>query len=300
MLFTPLSYGVAEETKRGTAMCTLGNCALTDMPIGMKALDLSVREIKSLEKKEVNTPPIKKEKVRVSQKKKAQEKSRVFPIQEQEEHGNLPSYYIRLDRADYRSSEGNVYNAPHRVGEKLRDLKSGDLIPAVIDQAIKASPSVPTPVRAMMVSGPYKGSFALGKATLDRELKRILFEFTKLRLPKEDKIYAMRAEGLSPSGQIGLEGSYESQSGKFFLGELLAGAAAGIADATIQRTQNNLGNYVQEPSLANVGKQGVVVALSRTADRFAEQSRSAPEFTEIAGFQQIQIIIEEDPVEIEN
>jgi hypothetical protein len=300
-------FVLGDEGKHGTAMCTLGNCALKDIPMGMESRSTPTlpqprvlpTAPHALQNVEALAP--KKRKVAHSKVTRAKDQIRftqAVPVLET--NGNLPVFYKNIDRTDFKSSEGNVYNAPHPIGAKLVGLKSGDMIQAVVEQSIKASPSVPTPIRAMMVSGPYRGSFALGKATLDRELKRILFEFVKLRRPDSDSVYSMKAEGLSPSGQIGLEGAYESQSGKFFVGELLSGAVAGFADATTQRSQNSLGNYVQEPSLANAGKQGTVTALSRSADRFAEQARSAPEFTETAAYQQIQIIIEEDPVEIAN
>jgi hypothetical protein len=172
------------------------------------------------------------------------------------------------------------------------------MIHAVVDQEIKASPSVPTPVRAMAISSRYKGSYFLGEATLDKELKRVLFHFSKLRIPESDQVYGLSATGLSTRGSVGLEGEYHSQAGKFFIGELASATAAGLLDTTISRQQTSFGGYVQEPTLSNSAKGGAVTALSRTADRMAEGFRQAPEFTEIAGYQEIQIIIQDDPTEV--
>lgn len=209
---------------------------------------------------------------------------------------NLPGYYAGIDRAGFEASEKVVY-VPKSSDPRLKGLKSGDIVWAVVEQEIVASPGVPTPVRAMAISGSFKGSFFLGEATLDRELKRILFAFTKLRLKDRDAVYSVKAAGLSPHGSMGLEGEYVSQAGKFFIAELASAAAAGFVDSTINRNQTGLGTYVQEPSLANSGKAAAVTALSKTTERTAEAARNAPEYTRIPGYQEIQVIIQDDPVE---
>ncbi len=173
----------------------------------------------------------------------------------------------------------------------------GDILEASLEQSVKASSTVPTRVRARITRGRFKGAFVLGMATFDRELKRILFAFERLRLPANDATYALKATGLAPSGQVGLEGDHHTQEGPYFAGEIVAAAAAGFADATTQRTQTALGTYQTEPTLANAGKQGAVQALSKTAERFAERSRTAPEYTEIEAGREIQIIVEQSPTE---
>jgi hypothetical protein len=163
---------------------------------------------------------------------------------------------------------------------------------AIIEQELKASPQVPTPIRAIVMSGNLRGGAFLGEAVLDRELKRILLQFKKVRT-RDGKIYPIKASGLSVRGSVGLEGDYHTQSGKFFAAEMLAATSAGFLDATIQRNQTSFGTFVQEPSLSNTSKTGAVTALSRTADRMAESARQAPEYTTLEGMQAIQIIVEE-------
>ncbi len=209
---------------------------------------------------------------------------------------NLPSYYSGIDRSAFKSSDKAVY-VPQNSVVKLGSVKTGDIFHAVIEQRIKSSPSVATPIRAMVTSGGLSGGFFVGEATLDRELKRILLSFNKVR-SRDGKTYNLKAAGLSTEGSVGLEGEYHSQAGAFFLGELASATAAGVLDSTINRNQNALGNYVQEPSLSNSAKNGAVTALSRTADRMADGVRQAPEFTEIEGYQAIQVIVQEDPTEI--
>ena len=118
-----------------------------------------------------------------------------------------------------------------------------------------------------------------------------------MRLPGNETTYALKATGLAASGQVGLEGDYHTQEGLFFAAEILTAGAAGYADATTQRNQTLLGTYQTAPTLANASKQGAVTALSKSAERFAERERTAPEYTEIEGGREIQIILEASPTE---
>ncbi len=208
---------------------------------------------------------------------------------------NLPSFYQGIDPTGIQASEKVVF-VPKTSQAHLKNLRPGDLYSAVIEQEITASPSVPTPIRAIVTGGPDRGAIFLGEATLDPELKRVLLRFSKLRLKDPNTVYDLKATGLSPEGSIGLEGEYHSQSGKFFLAELASAAVSGFVDSTIDRSQTALGTYVENPSLSDSAKAATVTALSKTTDRMAENARSAPEFTHIPGFQEIKILIEEDPV----
>lgn len=298
MIFSRILSGVSESQadsgKRGKSICTMGDCGLKDVPNPSPQPKDEVRILEPPQSKVQEGPqdPQKKSVLRPKSKKITPQKK---PLRG--EVGNLPAFYSHVDRKGFQSSGENEYDVAQAVGAKLPGLRSGDLLQAVIEQSIKASPSVPTPIRAMIIRGPFKGSFLLGTATLDRELKRVLIEFTQLRRPNTDQLYRTKATGLSMIGQVGLEGAYESQAGKFFIGEFAAGIAGGFADATTQRNVTPFGTYATEPSLANAGKQAGVNALSRSADRFAEGARSAPEWTELTSYQEIQVLIESDPTE---
>jgi hypothetical protein len=211
--------------------------------------------------------------------------------------GDLPEYHADVTKRT-ASADGFVIVADKPPGAVLQGLRPGDILVASLEQSIKASASVPTPIRARVESGTFRKSIVLGTATLDRELKRILLTFDRLRLESSEISYALKATGLAPNGQVGLEGDHHTQEGTYFAGEILAATAAGYADATTQRTQNVMSGYQIEPSVQNATKQGAVTALSKTADRLAERSRNAPEYTEIEAGREIQIIIQEVPTEV--
>ena len=209
---------------------------------------------------------------------------------------NLPQYYSHHESSDPVSSDEVVYVAKNGP-LKPKGLKSGDLLRAIIDQEITASSSVPTPIRAIVIMGEHKGGILLGEAVLDRELKRVLLTFSKLKLKDQEEVYLIRASGLSMKGSVGLEGDYSTQSKEYFVAELASAAAAGLVDATINRNQTVQGGYVQEPSITNASKNAAVSALSKTTERMAEGARSAPEFTRIDGHQEIQVLLQDDPIQ---
>ena len=211
--------------------------------------------------------------------------------------GNLPEHHLSQNKSP-PTTDGFVLVADKPPGALLQGVRPGDILNASLEQSIKASASVPTPIRATIESGKFRHATLLGTATLDRELKRILLTFDRLRLAGSEISYALKATGLAPNGQVGLEGDHHTEAGTYFAGEILAATAAGYADATTQRSQNMMGGYQIEPSVQNATKQGAVTALSKTADRLAEQSRNAPEYTEIEAGREIQIIVQETPMEV--
>ena len=288
----------AEPPKKGRVMCEGAACLSHEVPTGSvlerpddalserakRRIELERKpEVKAPQKKAANRP--RKDRIRMSR--SAPERAVVT---------NLPVYHQGVDRSESEANEKAVF-VPRSGSQRIKGLASGDVVWAVVEQEIVASPGVPTPVRAMAVGGPFKGALFLGEAMLDRELKRVCVTFTKLRLKDCDTVYGVKAAALSPSGSVCLEGEYVSQTGRFFVAELASAAAAGFLDSTVSRNQTALGTYVQEPSLANSGRTAAVSALSKTTERMAEEARTAPEYTRVRGYQEIQVMIQDDPVE---
>lgn len=209
--------------------------------------------------------------------------------------GNLPEYYS--DKRTAPSTIERVVYVPPKSKNALVQFTSGTLLHAVIDQRIVASPNVPTPVRATVIDANNSGVVFLGEATLDSDLKRVLITFTKIKDPTQKASITVKASALSESGSIGLEGEFHSNAGAFFVAEVASATATALVDTTVERNQNNLGNYVQAPSIANLGKQGVVSALGKTTEKIAQESKSSPQFTETSPYQRIQILITEDAVQ---
>ena len=197
--------------------------------------------------------------------------------------------------SNFTAGDNQVVLPANSKGAKLRSIPMGDIIKADIKESVIAFPDGKAPVRAIVSKGPLKGSVFLGEATLEKNSKRILIEFKKLRAVRSDDDYQLIGSVLDPVGVLGLEGMYVSQEKKYFVGELVAAGAAGYADATINRNQNAYGNYVDAPTVDTASKKALGSALSKTAERFGERIKSAPEYSILEGPLEIQILIQEQP-----
>lgn len=133
------------------------------------------------------------------------------------------------------------------------------------------------------------------EASLERNSKRILIEFKKFRDPQARDTYSISASAMDYKGVLGLKGSVVSNEETYFAAEFLAAGAAGYADSTIQRDQNVYGNSVENRSSDTFAKKALVVGLSKTAERFSEKLKQAPEYSVLEGPIQIQILIQEQP-----
>lgn len=278
---------IAVPPAKGKPTCSGDGCTVVDVALGVTPTPPAPKSPESTASspEPTPTPPVAPKKRTVA---------KVRP-QEPASETNLPAYFRGTKRP--AGSLDQVVFVAKGTTRKMTEVSVGDMVPALVEQSIKASPSVPTPVRALVTRGPLKGSVFVGEATLDRELKRVLIRFTKIRTA-QGSVFTLDAQALSQSGQVGLIGEHDSDTGVFFLAEMASATAAGIADSTINRSQTAFGTFVQEPSLSTSTKQGAATALARTSDRLAEKVRSAPESTTTNPFQEIRILIQDAPKEV--
>ena len=207
--------------------------------------------------------------------------------------GNLPSYL--LSRIRFNSEESPIILPTNKQGIRNYDLNSGDVVNARIEESLIAFSDSKAPIRAVITSGKLKGSILLGEASLEKNSKRILVDFKKLRSINGTQLWSVQAAGLDQTGIYGIEGKLISGEEKYFAAEFLAAGAAGYADATIKRDQNALGNYVEEPGVNTVAKKALSGAFSRTADRFSEKLKSVPEYSVLEGPFEIRVLIIDQP-----
>lgn len=200
--------------------------------------------------------------------------------------GNLDSEILVSSR--YRVEDSSEIIPKERIGLKFKGLRVGEVLTAEITEEVTVYPESKTPVRAVVTAGRLKDALLVGEATLEKNSKKVLINFKQFRLAKGEELYQLAGYSL-------IEGEYHSNEKKFFLAEFLSAAAAGVADASINRSQNVLGNYVEEPSLDTTGKRALGAALNKSAERLAEKQRSAPEFTVIEGMTEISILITDQP-----
>lgn len=207
--------------------------------------------------------------------------------------GNLPSYYFGRGHFSFENSP--IVLPSQKQNIKLSDLNSGEVITAEIKESLIAFNDSKAPVRAVIKSGRLKDSVLIGEATLEKNSKRILIDFKKLRTASNNQNYEVIGYALDEKGILGLKGNLISGEGKYFAAEFLSAAAAGVADASIERSQNSNGNYVEKPSTDTLAKKALVGALSTTTNHFSEKLKKAPEYSILEGSIEIQILITEQP-----
>lgn len=215
-------------------------------------------------------------------------------VQKITQSGNLPSEYAR-GVSPFSIEESPVVLPQNKVGTKFGALRSGDLVQATITESVFAFADSKSPVRALIQTGPLKGSILIGEASLEANSKRIQIEFKKFRDPFHKDIFQLQASAMDEKGILGLVGSLVSNEGKYFAAEVIAAGAAGYADSTISRTQNLLGGSSEVPSEDTFAKKALTSALSKTADRFSEKLKKVPEYSILEGPIQIQILILDQP-----
>jgi hypothetical protein len=209
--------------------------------------------------------------------------------------GNLPGEYQTTLSAGFRANESPVVlpSSPHKA--TVGRLPVGAVIDAEILESVIAFSDLKTPVRALIRSGELKGAVLVGEASLERNSKRVTIEFKRFRLNNSTEVYTTLASALDLEGILGLEGEHHTGEAKYFAGELLAAAAAGFADASVERSTTAFGQIQDQPSLDTSGKKALASAMNRTADRFAEKTRTAPEYSILRGPAGIKILIQDQP-----
>lgn len=210
--------------------------------------------------------------------------------------GNLPSEYAAIGNG-FSIEESPIVVPTNRVGLKYNAVKVGDLIQATIQESVFAFQDSKSPVRALITSGDLKGSILIGEANLEKNSKRILINFKRFRDPVQKDIFEVQASAMDEKGILGLVGNLVSNEGKYFAAEVIAAGAAGYADSTINRNQNILGSTIEIPSEDTFAKKALTSALSKTADRFSEKLKQAPEYSILQGPVQIQILVLDQPTQ---
>lgn len=192
--------------------------------------------------------------------------------------------------------QGNPIVLPAQpVARELESLLPGEMQIARIKQSVLAFNEGKAPVAAHLTDDRGRDLILIGEATLEKNSKRILVDFKTARVDGSSELFEFKGHAMDADGTLGLEGEYFSGEPKFFAAELGAAAAAGFADASVNRPTNAFGNQKEERSLDTSGKKAISSALARTADRFAEKVRQAPEYSLLKGPMTIKVLILDQP-----
>ncbi|GEM_PF-2052248 len=213
------------------------------------------------------------------------------------DNGNLPLYY--MGRPVLPTDQSPIVLPISKQSILNNNLLLGEVVTAEIKESLIAFAEAKSPIRAIIESGKLKNSVLVGEATLEKNSKRILILFNKLRSDNSSQTFQLVGNVLDEKGILGIKGTLISGEEKYFAAEFLAGAAAGYADATVEREQNAFGGYTEKPGADTFSKKALSQALSKTATRFAEKLNSVPEYSVLQGPFKILVLITEQPKLIE-
>ncbi|WP_413578598.1 hypothetical protein ACLVWU_08680 [Bdellovibrio sp. HCB290] len=199
--------------------------------------------------------------------------------------GNLDQDILVLN-STFRPEGAGEINPKTLPITKYKKIKPGDVVMAELKEPIIAFPDSKTPVRAVVRWGDLRGVILLGEASLEKNSKNVAINFDRLVSPQEKEVFPMK-------GYVLAEGTHHTNEERYFLAELLSAAAAGFVDAGINRSQNAYGNYVEEPGVNTSSRKAVGAAASKSAERFAERARNAPEWTLIKSNTTVQVLVVE-------
>lgn len=213
------------------------------------------------------------------------------------ENGNLPKELMAFCKV--QSVTDSIYSVTSKtqVGQKLANLRRGDEIVASIWQVVVASSTLPSPVTAIIKSGAYSGAKLHGQAKMDPSSKKVLLTFEHLMIPGTKATYKLSASGHQMNGEIGLSGDHHSGELAAVLTSTLTNFSSVLLDSGVERNTTILGNQVAEQSMGNRLKLSGAASLAKEGERQTEKARSAPEYTEIKGGQDIIVIFNSDVIE---
>jgi hypothetical protein len=200
---------------------------------------------------------------------------------------NLPPAYLASPVRE--STQSELVQPPKGIGEALRRLRVGEKLSALVDHSVIAFPDEKSPVVANLTDRKFKGIKLIGESSLEPNSHRVFLNFTKAVVA--DKVYSILASGLTPGGQPGFMGEYHSREAELFAGDFLASFVAGYFDGTVPRHTNALGQLEVDTSVDSAMKKGLSAGAMSTADGFREKLKKVPEFSEIKGPIEIDILI---------
>ena len=196
--------------------------------------------------------------------------------------GNLDSEILVVN-SKFNPDSSNEIIPKNPTIHKYKNVKPGDLIEAELREPILAFLDSKTPIRAVVRWGTLKGLILLGEASLEKNSKKVAINFDRVVSP-EKEVFPIKGYAL-------VEGDHHTNEERYFLAELLSAGTAGYVDATINRTQNSYGNYVEEPGVSSASKKALGAAAMKSAERFSERARSAPEYSLVRPSSSIQVIL---------
>lgn len=192
---------------------------------------------------------------------------------------NLPGVY--LGPLARESTESILVTPPKGSVEIFQSIKVGESISVEVLHSIIAFPDEKAPVVAILKDARFRGLKLIGESHLEKNSRRIFLDFSKLVVG--NKIYNLKAVGVSSSGQPGLTGEHHSRESEYFAGDFISSFVAGYFDGLVPRKTNAFGQVEQDSTVDTAVKKGLASGALSSSERFREKLKKVPEFSEIQG-----------------
>ena len=290
----PKKLCVGEECEQGSGILWKG----FNEKKARKRFEQNIKPITQIPKK-MTQKIKKKKKKRKPLQKSFEQKQRDSALKWRAQQGsNLPQYTY-IDRSQI-PTEGGFFHYEKTKPHVIKEIQSGMTLIAFLEQAITAYPDESSTVVAYVKQPEtFENYRFVGEAFLSETSKKIRISFSKM-IPREShREYALESVARDLEGREGLEGEYHSNSGIFFLGQLVSAVGATILDTQVDRERTFLGGSQPVRTLGNAAKQGAVTAAAKTGERFAQASEEAHQYSDLEGVRLIEIFIKSRPREIE-
>ncbi len=209
---------------------------------------------------------------------------------------NLPSEILSRNLSRMESTSALVVLPAQNLKSILQGLNVGETLSAKIIHSVIAFPDEKAPIIAIIQDGKLKGWRLVGESSLEKNSKRIFITFKTIA--KDGKSFKFNGSGLTASGQPGFEGEYYSQEATYFAGDFISSLTAAYFDGLVPRQTNVFGQMQTDNSVDSAFKKGLAGGALATAERFREKLKRVPQFSELDGPINLQVLVLERAQEI--
>lgn len=226
------------------------------------------------------------EKSHVNSDKIKDKRSETAPKKSKLESGNLPNYYLKRKYSRSENPRVAVVFPSKDLLLNEQTLKIGVPYKSRILHSVIAFPDEKSPVVASFNSGSIR---LIGESRLERNSKRIFIDFNRAII--KDESFFIKAVGINTQGQPGFTGNYHSKELTYFTGDFISSTVAAYFDSLVPRRTNPFGVVVEDNSVDSALKRGFSTGAMASADRFRKKLENIPEFSEIKGPIELEILI---------
>lgn len=204
---------------------------------------------------------------------------------------NLPAHYLVSQFSKQTDTESFTLLPTDSIKEKLKSIRPGDILRAQVEHSVIAFADEKAPVVARIMSGSLASSRLVGFSRLESNSNRVFIDFELLSPKSKTSSFSFKGTALTELGTPGFEGIYHSKEAKYFAGDFISTFMAAYFDAQVPKYMNPFGGTVEDTSMNSATKKALSQSAMSSAERFREKLKKFPEFSELKGPFEIQVLV---------